>query len=437
MCGKMLLISTIALLLCGGAQAQTSKHLADTVSGGHMSIVRSYGNDKAITFFWQLYDACLEMVDLTTGQTQYVKLPDGINIRDMVVDNDILYFCGTTASRYQADWAGHGIIGYIGLDLFWQVQTLYLSYIIDTNTTNFNKLAMYDDGGLAHVVAIGEKQWTGGNYTHSQYFFFNCYDFLQPGVNYDLVSLDVDERPWDVVLTDQYVVCFGYHADPSVNSIYFRKTYKYNIFSPEFLKIHFYTPGDDSYSRTHTIAMEKDTIITSYLSIDYTPHTRIRTIDVATGVITHAQRFDIPDKSEPWDLVYSPTQRMGVLMEDFDWGGQMNSNFVYFDPRANTSYSSILEYRPGIQFWSMTLLDLKFYLAEIGSEWFYKDMSTPPTGLPDPQCPEKTSIDIDPIDELKPNTLDRVPWVRNYFGTMNVVTDVTTQSNASIICTDN
>lgn len=430
---KTLFFLAIELLLCGSMRAQISQHWIGNVPDDYKTIVRSYGNNGAVTFFWDYYNAHLKTVEFTFGTTNHAIMPDGFNIKDMVVDGDILYFCGTTADIHHAEWTGTGIVGYIDL-LAFVLGTLDINYIQVSPIITLNKLVEYDDGGQHHIVAIGEEPLLGGN---TRFVFFNCDDIMQYPVSYDVYELDIDERPWNVVLTDKLVVCFGYHADPSVNSIYFRKTYKYNIYSPEFDTIHYYTPGNDAYSRTHTIALEKDTIVTAYFYVDNQPCTRIRTIDAATGVITHAQQFFITDKNEPIDMVYSPTERMGVVMEDFYWGGQTNSNFVYFDPRATTGYTATLEYLPDSLFWSMDLLDGKFYLAADGAEWFYKSMATPPTGSPDPKCPEELDIDIDPIETLKPSELERVPVVRSFSEIMINVTDVSNLSNATLNCENN
>ncbi|MBR4506804.1 MAG: hypothetical protein IKP21_08520, partial [Bacteroidales bacterium] len=392
------------MALCVGlsASAQISVYADDGVMAGWTgTITRSWGTDFGITYYWVGNQPYLDIADKLTLQIHRFDMPPEINIKDMFVDQatNTLYFCGTTASPHHTVLIGEGVLGRINLGSLSSIE-----WIIIPMVSELTKLVEYDNGGQQQVAAIGIYHWAVEPYTYAQYYFVDCPDAssaLTMAASTQLSKFAPEERYYDIMLTDNYVVCFGYDIAPRINSICYRKTYKTNLSNPIFNDIHYFAKSDYTYSITHTTSLDEDRIITSYLYIDSTIFsTRLRTIDVAGDVMIHSQEYFQNDKTDPTDIVHIPTDNSVVVMHDFYFAGSTNSNFIYIDPFPYAPYTASFEFRPGKCMLSMTMHDSHYYLAGKGPSWFLKDKLVPSSGYPDPDCPALNKLDIDLLDNL-------------------------------------
>ena len=448
---RALVICMVATVLCCQVDAQyISVHAYDTLlpSAGH-TIVRSWGSDRAVSYFVTTgYQPMMEVVDQTTGITRWVNLPDEVYIKDMCVDErtNILYFCGSTdynAYEYGALYQGDGIIGYIDLSLFYSsnISVRYISFHNPEYTLikSVNKLVEYDDGGRPHIVAIGEDRYRTNGYIFSDYFCIDCFDITGPSPSVDVAPFGTSERYNDILLTSRFVVFMGYDANPSVQSICYRKTMRNNIDDPIFDYKNLFYNGDDAYSLLHSTEMFDDTVATSYYSVNGSGFfvTRIRVIDILNDMNTNSQEFPLADKTEPDDITHMPVDGSLVLMEKFTTqNGSHNSNFVFIDPYAQSIYNTTIEYKKNEYFQSLTTHDGQYYLAGAGATWFLRDKTQTPTGIPDEGCPSVEAYKIAVINNLQPYHVSSPMEFSPYGYHFGYGFPDTYQSALSIYCTN-
>ena len=265
---------------------------------------------------------------------------------------------------------------------------------------NMNKLVVNDELGPFHVSAIGQDLWPNQSSLYYNNLFVDIPDITTTG--YDVYYFDYNEHYYDLLLTDKFIVCCGYDTDPSVQSICYRKTERFNISTcPLFDSIHYFAGGDDAYSMTHSTSLDTNRIAMSYFYMSGpTSYTRIRTIDVMYSIMTNSYEFVLPDKGEPKHLAFIPANRNLVVMQDFAYAGTYNSNFIQFNPFINYP-PGIIEYKPAKIFQHLTEHYFKYYLASLGSEWFWKEGSAAPTGYPDADCPDENIMEIKETQTLR------------------------------------
>ena len=400
---KKLTLCLLAALTGFAAEAQISLHFDDgAVPGWTGTIVRSWGTDYFVSYYWISNKSYLDVVDKNTGVIRRVRMPRDINLQDMCIDiwDNYLFFCGTTANPNQSFSAGTGLIGYLKLtDVIAPLPTtVSINWQTVPETSVVTKLAEYKKSGQKQVVAIGAYHWASGMYTHANYFFVECPTAISNLANINVTPFTQYERYDDIVLTSNYVVCFGYDTDPAVNSICYRKTPRTNLSDPSFEKINYFYGGDDAASVTHTTSLNDDNILTSYLYIDNNNYyyTNLRTIDIASDLMTFSQTYFQDEKNDLTDIVYIPNDVSVVAMHDFTFSGTVNSNFIFIDPYPVISYTTDLEFKPGESFLSMTMHDTKYYLAGKGASWFLKEKIPAPTNTPVPfvDCPKRNKINI-------------------------------------------
>jgi hypothetical protein len=178
------------------------------------------------------------------------------------------------------------------------------------------------------------------------------------------------------MLTENYIVCFGYYADPAVDAMCYRKTLRTNIYDPMLDDIHYFSCNDEVFSVTNTTALGEDNIITSYLYIEPMFNycfTHLRTFDIDNDVMTYSQEYFQIDKSAPTGITYIPVDNSAVIMHEYNLGGALNSNFIHIDPFPPMSYITRVDFFPSKYFHSITTHANDYYLASNGAIWFYRD----------------------------------------------------------------
>ena len=411
---KMLfLLMALVPLSCSVSAQFISIYASDVnYAGSWRTVVRSWGSDYAVSFFVNVNgNPIIEVVEQSSGNTYWADLPSDVYIHDMYVDQQTgkLFFCGATQFVVTGGmYSCTGVIGWIELASFIPPSTnLAIEYMYvgfpGYGCNCINKLVEYDDGGLSHIMAIGEYRDHSGSYIYSRYYYVDCVDILSGWPSVEVTPFSDHERYDDVLHTDNYIVFVGYDVDPSVNSICYRRTDPYNIHNPMFDDIHPFYNGNDALSRLHSTAMIGDEFAASYLSINASGDfvTRTRVIDVANDINVNSQEFVLTDKTEPDDLVHIPADNSLVLMQVFYApSGSHNSNFVFLDPYANAPYITNIEYKKDEYFQSLTMHDGFYYLAGDGASWFLRDKKMSPTGYPHGDCPIVEDLQLDIIDCL-------------------------------------
>lgn len=405
-------------VLCFQAHAQyTSLHAYDPshLNGG-WTTVRNWDDDRIVTFYVNPgYVPMIEILELPTNTVHWAPLPSMVFIKDMVVDarNGMLYFCGSTSYNtynWGSNYSGVGLLGWIDLNsvLAGYVNMEYYEILNSGYTVDaVNRLVEYDDGGLSHIVAIGEECYHQGNYTYSKHYFIDCMmNVAASSAAVDVEPFSQYERYRDVLLTDKFVVFVGYDTNPSTSSICYRKTDPYNVHDAIFDDIHVFYNGNDALSLTHSTAMLKrdNEIATTYFSINSNGDfvTRIRVIDVANDANIYSQEYIIADKGEPNDIVYIQKDSSLVLMQDFytNSTSSYNTNFVFIEPYATSSYNTVVEFRQGVFFGDLSARRSDQYLAGAGASWFFKSKPVPAWTFTPTVCPSYERMRIKVIDNL-------------------------------------
>ena len=399
---KKIPILTCLFLVCFAANAQPKSLYAvdPSLSAGTATIVRNWGTSRVIAYYEIGGKQNIDMLESTLAAIHRVKLPEHLFLKDIFVDNGIAYFCGSSTEfvTYSV-----GIIGYFNLaDLL--TSNVNFHYICNSDVTSVNKLVEYKNGGASHVVALGEKRWVVAPYSYIRHYVMDCPDIVNPSpVPYSTAPFTTDERYFDMVLTDNYVVFTGYNIVTALNAICMRKCLRGATFGGVIDTMHYYpTKNTEIYSEMHTTTLPYDQCATSYLYIDSGPKTRVRTFNVATGAITYSQQFDLSDKAEPKEMVFIPNRKKIVMLEDFQAPSGSNcSNFVDILPWATSTYIADLENKPGAWFNSLTEIDAHCFIAGKGTEWFFRDKNYPATGNPDTDCPAVEAIRVYPIETIE------------------------------------
>lgn len=397
------LVSVISVPV--SAQLNVSLYTKDgTNENGVNTVTRCVDANRDVTAYRLSGRTYIDLVEITPQNVYRVEVGTDIEINDLFILGSELFFCGYDN---QLDW---GVVGCMDIADFYLTSpaTANITTVVVNQLNRLNKLVVNKDAGLFHVSAIGENQWHDGSYSYSSYHFFDCPDIMSVPVGYTVDSV-ANERYDDILLTNHYIVLFGYNVDPSINSVFYRKTDRVNaVPNAMFDDVHFFQYGDDAYSVTTSTAMYDDKIATAYFYMYPSGDavTRVRVIDMAADQMTLSKEYKLPEKTEPRHIAYLRAGMMLVVMQDFTHGGTYNTNFVYVD-LVSPDGTPFIEYKPGVQFEFMTWHDGRYYHAASGSRWFWKDVLTAPTDNPRPDCPKRAKIDRKVIRLLKHKKISR------------------------------
>ena len=418
----------------GLAQAQyISVQASDgTFSSAGQTIVRSWTSNYVVSYYVDAsFMPTMDLIDGSSGTIYRAQLPTDVYIRDMYIDKatDILYFCGATTHIYT--WGmfnSDGIVGYIDLNSFLlsgfglTMKYAYVNYTgYDYNC--INKLVGYDDGGISHIVAVGEYRYISGYYVNGEYFLVDCLDILSGSPIIEVAKFTPDERYYDVLLTDNFVVFMGFDRDPLVQSLCYRKTDPYNIHDPMFDNIHYYSPDYDVLSITYSTVMPEDHVATTYMSKDAVGNftTRIRVFDIVNDLNVNSEEYYLNDKTKPDGITYIPADNSLVVMQQFYATSTLshNSNFVFIDPFATAGYTSAMDFKQNEYFQSLTVHDASYYLAGAGAIWFMRDKTQVLTHSNSLDCPLEEDIKIDIINNIQPGQTNQpVGDIPRVYGTL-------------------
>lgn len=363
------------------------------LSGGN-TVSCCYDYDHDVTAYSLGGKTYIDLVEISTSYVYNVELASDIEVMDMFVHNDLLFFCGRDSRRQI------GIVGYLNIPDIPLMLPITTKYFEVSSVFFLNKMVVNNDAGSYHVSALGQDLWPNQPSLFYNNLLVDIPDIT--AVGYNVFNFNYYEKYYDLLLTERQIVCFGYDTDPAVTSICYRKAERHNITaSPLFDSIHFFFRGDDAYSITHSTELDSGRIATAYFYMTGSASsTRIRTIDVVHDIMTYSFEFTIPDKGEPKHLTFLPAKRKLVVMQDYLFGGTYNSNFIIFDPLI-VSPTGKIDYMPTNLFQHLAKHNLKYYLASSGSYWFWKDGAMVPTGFPSSNCPIETTINIHDIRTLQ------------------------------------
>lgn len=407
------LVLFFSMAVSGVARAQyVSLYTGDTTKpDGTQTIVRGWDTTHTISYYIDSDKRpILDVTEQSSGWIRRAILPNDIFFRDIFIDQatDILYFCGAT-TMYNEDepYTGDGIIGWVDLNSFYysniNIKYYYVSVVGDT-LNSVNKLVVYNDGGVPHIVAIGERQLLVGNVLQSRYYFLSCLDVSGISPSCVVGSFSNNERYDNVLLTLNYIVFIGYDSSSTVKSVCYRKADPWNFPGPVFDHKHYFVNGNDPITLTLSTSVYKGLIATTYLAMSNSDlATRVRVIDVDSDNNVSSQEYVVHNVEKPEGIVYMPFEYPLVLMQKFrtPTNGVLNTNFVFLDLYPRYSYTATLEYLHKVFFQSLSMHKYKCYLAGDGATWFLKDKTLSPTNTPHSQCPDTDRVHVKTIDNLR------------------------------------
>ena len=427
---KLLFLIAVNLVIIHIIPAQTSFYAMDnSQSTGDNAIVRSWDNgNAAITYYEVGLKRYVQYVNYTTGDSYRSAAPDSVQILDMYIFNDTVYYCGYSV----LDPGGRGVVGYFDPSDFYSLsgQVNFKTLPVPPLTHVRKLVVQKTETGEIEAIAIGEHKWydtvfdVNGHVTQlipriNRHLLF-CRDMSISNVEYDTVLVLSDEHYYDVLLTNDYVVFVGMCTYLTTNMICLRATRR-DMTDPsvwQLFDIYAYPTGvDEVYSAMHSTSMNNDRIATAYMHINTSTgdiSNRIRVFDISTKLMTSSQEYFVGDKSELMDIVYIPKDNSLVCLHDFVTPLNIySSNFVYLNPAATADYLTNIEYIKSVFFKSLTGKGIYHYLVSHGPTWFMKDKTNVAT-YPRPECPQKEKYDIMVLDNVvNINTNIPLPHTRN------------------------
>lgn len=347
------------------------------------TIVRSYDEQHAVVYYEDNIRGYVSLVDVVTSSVITVPLDDSVYMNDMCIFNDSVFLCGYDLSYNFF----YGCIATMSLNNFYSgsvlVSYFHPSYWMDLNLKRI-KGFKYTLSGIEYVrfLLVGEHYYKCdgsspfplnmllANNIHEQYYtdntdhstctvnavfevrypFPNIYTpdnilrFINPTINPEVIH--------DVVVTDNYVAFVGveegstnkitlhvcnksshvlYTNAPSVISD-FDNYYTYSLGT---------TGGSPFY---HACALDRDRIAIATQDETSSASTKItiRTFDLLTHTMTHAQDLQCNSAPQLKDIAYIPDlQKVMLLYHDyFRQTGSFCDVFCTVDPfNVSPSYT--------------------------------------------------------------------------------------------------
>lgn len=433
--GQVCLPIFLLMLAALDIRAQYPYNSVHGIGGGAYdeSIVRMYSQNEVVVYLRNAYNnnGSLALVNILTGDKYSVDLDQQFIGYDMSITNDTVFLCGSFGS----DTSHYGCIVFMNiLDLYSSAATVTYyepSYVMRSVIT---KIVSYKDAAPGIKLAcIGEFY-----YRHSQYAYFPGYSpFSSPQYTYyDPISqptctvnfamamtipspgyytqsrmfrmINPFEHPYeilhDVVETDNYVAFVGFdygtpqsitlHACPKTNSVTLTPI-SMAFAGDAFGNYTTYALNSGGSPYYIAIALGEDSIFIATTGEDFSAPTDdiwIRTIDLNSLQMTHAQRIYNNNSTKLKDMTYLPNSGVVELLYHgvcTEYG--YVDLFCRVDPYSATfPYTAILK----------TLNNEEFYTSLDGLKGDYFVSTGGDFGIVEramsynSQCPIKLNVDI-------------------------------------------
>lgn len=366
---KKMLFAIIALYgLVEAANAQvvsqkTDFHSTPPNNDFVASIVRSHGTNNSIVYGVDYSTSSLGVHKLflcsnlsfyitppvpvgATFSNYSISLPDStITVYDMRVLGNYTYLCGKI--KYNNSFVG--FIGWVNnSDFFSSSPGFY--YVPIPEVSFVKKMVVYDDySPNPKAVAIGENYYNDAYGLHRDFFVIELDNASLPSASYQYINLLGDDILHEVHYSPKHGV-FIVEYSISTNALAIRKAEPSAVVAdPTIWTMYYYSTGDDEvYSATHS-AISHNKLAVSYLySYGSTYTTRIRYFDLSNMKMLNSQEFQLPDKSEPYDMVscLSGSEWTPILVQPFSIGTSFHSNFITLHPTLTSPHNTHTHFYP-------------------------------------------------------------------------------------------
>lgn len=309
---------------------------------------------------------------LTTGNSDVytIDLNTNMFVEDFRILGDTVFFCG----HLRNGTVTTGLVGYFDLYQFYLNGDF--SYGTINDFVSLRKMVVYRDllYGTYNVVCVGHYRNTA---THSA--ILACVYNMAAGqvsfaYNYGASQITASyysEDFVDIALTDNYVVITGHNTNITSTwhdiSLYRfnRSTIYSDLLTANSLQRYDYNIHSMDEPMT-TFIIEStagDSVVVASLGCpkisEYEFSMRLRTFDMTTMVMTHAQELALPNKTWPTDMEYIPYDHsVLILMDDVPFTPQDTYDVVaHFNPYATSTYVADMLYIPDYIFRALGCLD--------------------------------------------------------------------------------
>ena len=410
-------------------RSQMISQRIDTPVWKKNTIVREWNSAYAISYYEGNGKNWLTLIDYAGNITPY-NLDNRYYVNDIRILNDVAYLAGFyVAGAYEHDkdmpitGAETCVIMRIDLTLLTSGASSLNADYYKYNQGIYNKLAVFDNSGRVHIVAIGEDA--------AYSIVFEGDYFTSNTIVGKSINLPISERLKEVIISDSYVALVGYSSGVSgvPYGYTIRRGDKHNLLNDSFTHDVFcYSEGDTYYAYVTATVLKEDNIAVASAPLFLTAsggqdgETRLSTIDLNTMQITNEQRIWWEDKELPIEMVYYPNSDTLVLLQlscypvYYNHSGPTifnNYSFITFLPSMTSNYSMEEVYVPDTVFTSIDKLYGRYFFAGGGRSWFFKDGTVQPSQDTSPWlCYEYYKKDVEiitPVDFVKGNIPYAVP----------------------------
>lgn len=305
-----------------------------------------------------------------------------IDVEDMVVFDNYVYFCGVIDSIY-------GVWGFFKESEFGtnQVNVSYVQLPYTNNNVIAKKIRAYKDNDGQTMVVVLANEYnhststpliyrnhlyigtiTGGNFLYNVFFTST---FNQGGNNNA-------DKIQDIALTDNYIVTVGVesHSSQEIRLIRIKKAY---TSIADCRKISDPTPIAVN-GPLVIESLKNDDVAFSALFTDEANnknYARLYTFNMANFTNLTIQDVELGEKSDPDNLLYLPDDESLLLtLTDYNCPsfGDVSGVIFYLDPYATSMYTADFLYDLNQRFYSFDRFTGSLFLAggrKLGSERMY------------------------------------------------------------------
>lgn len=393
---KKIILSVLIVLICSfstNAQiGEVAYHLEASFNMANgRPIVRSmYNTNISVSYYEENFHGIFVIHKYTSTLNDTIELPFNHYVSDFEILNENLYFCGEKVNSLISSTS---IVGKFNILHFANTGNIRIeidSIPIPREINHLNKMIVYEYNNLSTqttdtlMMAIGY----GMDFDEDNELFENHIDFfVAKDVTDSLTWLETfpNERYHDIVETDKYVVLVGSELNaPNPNPIGFRRLEKNSPTSSvkdEFHYCYLLEPEPLTYIMAENIEGTDEFVTATFASIGGVDGTVIRQFDASSVSMINSQFIpSLWGKVEPYELKHMHGTDTLLLLQYATEASETMT--FYIDYPQQTSYSTIFEYYPDWNFYSIDRHYDTEYIA-IGYSasnpvYLIKDINLPP-----------------------------------------------------------
>lgn len=352
---KNIIILTLTFLMPFSSTAQIISWYNSAVLKTHTSeqtIVRNWNDQKVVTCYTtngSPFFACSDVSGFMgvyssggfSANTFYSDpLPNIYSIKDMRIEDDIVFFCGSVRVPTQP-LTYHGIVGFFDLNDFEHGNFHPVIHEIP-DASYFTKLVVYNSQGYHKVVTIGYDNTANYN---SILLEIDNIALPNPTCNLHTITSNTQQLN-DILFTGRSLVLTGAFKPNYLYPFVWVLDNPANLSSSSsYYNIYYWNSGtgfSESNANTYATYLRNGLIAVSYVYVEPSPlsyHTRLRVIDVNASIPQNikSQEFEIDNKLEPVEMTYSHSTQILTLLQPIDYTYNQDPQFIFLSPFTTSS----------------------------------------------------------------------------------------------------